>query len=227
MGLDRRCLVLTAALLLAAGCRSGSSAPQDSSIAPPVDSGITPVVTTPTFGSQSWTTTTDDCPYVNPDIGTQTTDLGGVAWVPGCPIVAADGWHFFEGGAPNWEMVICQSAWSWEEAEAAGVFAALQLPADIGPSTNYLSECEDLTTGEAIWKGFSQYWIESGPASSPSYTEGYVTWFTDQDARIRSAYLEYARGALSCQDRDTSSRVVFGEPLFTPEPHLYSCKPPR
>ena len=217
MVLDGRWVSLLGPLLMQAGCRGAEDAPAD----PPVGSEETSSSATVPV---TWTA--DQCGYVDPDFESAPTGSQDWPTIPGCPVVAEEGWHLFEGGAPNPEKVICQSAWTWDEARAAGVLAALDIPDDLGPDLEFLLSCEEVPHGEPTWSGLSTYWVGYGDPESTSSRQGYVWWFADQEGAVRSAMLESAYGVVNCGDRALNGMVVLGEPLFTPDARLFACQPP-
>ena len=197
--------MLIGLLLAAIGCRLGSGAPGDSADTTPI-----PV---------TWTA--DNCGYLDPEFEEPTGTSVSYPLIPGCPVVLEDGWSSFDGGRPGYETIVCQSGWTWEEAREAGLLAALQIPEDIAPGLEFRAECEEVSTGEPMWAGGSIFFVDSGQPYYPS--EGGITWFTEQDGRIRSALLTYPGRAVSCGGRHWSATMVFGEPLFTPDPRYFTC----
>ena len=192
-------------LLAAIGCRGGSGSPGDSADTTPV-----PV---------TWTA--EQCSYSDPEFEEPTGTAVMYPRIPGCPVVAEEDWYFFASVEPFYEMVICQSDVTWEEARETGLLTALQIGDYVAPSVEFLNECEDVSTGQAVWFGPSPFFDDSGGYGDSS--DGDIWWFAEQDGRIRSAYIE-ATGPVICADQALSARIVFGEPLFTPEARHFTCK---
>ncbi len=196
--------MLIGLLLAAVGCRGESGAPEDSADTTPV-----PV---------TWTA--DNCGYFDPEFEEPTGTSVSYPLIPGCPVVAEEGVGSFDTDRPQYEVIVCQSPLTWEEAKAAGLIAAMQIPDWVAPGMEFRNECVEVSTGEPMWTGSSQYFVESANPYYPS--EGGVTWYTAQDGRIRTAYVQ-AAGPVICAGQAVSVRVVFGEPLFTPDRRDFTC----
>lgn len=197
---------LSSGILLAAiACGGGSGAPGDSA-----DTTPAPV---------TWTA--EQCGYSDPGFEEPTNTSVTYPLIPGCPVVVVEGGSSVDTGRPRYEVIVCQSPLTWEEAREAGLIAALQIPDGIAPGMEFRNECVEVSTGEPMWTGSSQFFVDSRQPYESS--EGGITWYTAQDGRIRTAYVQ-AAGPVVCAGQALSVRIVFGEPLFIPDRRYFACE---